>query len=399
MQPIHPQPPFKPFSRRQFLRWLSGASAALLATACTPVKTPNPDPTLVPTVAVATPTPTWPVPSATWTATPVSPSPTPDLRSAVAIARQADYDPVGLKTHLHAMLADLGGLGDWIKTGARVGIKVNLTGGTWWDGPDKPKATEYFVTHPAVVGALVELLVDAGVSKIYVMDGLGDTTSYERWGYAEMAKPLPVKLVDLCSPAPYPGYKTFFTPQQSLIYDRFYLNGTLGEIDGLISVAKLKVHTTTGVTLSMKNLIGLTPIEEYRRQPADTNRSFLHGYADHDTRLPRVIVDLNRTVPVRLAIIDGIMTSQGGAGPWQTSLNQISPGLLIAGKDPVATDSVSTSVMGFDPEADWPASPFLHGDNHIALAHGLGLGTNHLADIRIAGESIQNARYPFQPAP
>jgi uncharacterized protein (DUF362 family) len=329
----------------------------------------------------------------------VPPSPTPDLRSAVAIARQADYDPQGLREQLQTMFASIGGPGEWIKTGARVGIKVNLTGGTWWDGPDKPLATEYFVTHPAVVGALIELLVDAGAAKIYVMDGLGDQTSFARWGYTDMAKPLPVQLVDLCTPAPYAGYKVFPVPQQAFIYERFNLNGVLGEIDGLISVAKLKVHSTTGVTLSMKNLIGLTPIEAYRRKPTDTDRSFLHGYADHDTRLPQVIVDLNRTAPVRLALIDGVMTAEGGAGPWQTSLKQIKPGLLIAGKDPVATDAVGAAVMGFDPEADFPTQPFLHGDNHLALAYGLGLGSNHLADIRIAGNAIEDVRYPFQPAP
>ena len=53
------------------------------------------------------------------------------------------------------MLDDLGGLGELVKPGARVGVKVNMTGSSAWDGPDKPLAIEYFVTHPACGGGAV----------------------------------------------------------------------------------------------------------------------------------------------------------------------------------------------------------------------------------------------------
>jgi hypothetical protein len=55
--------------------------------------------------------------------------------------------------------------------------------------------------------------------------------------------------------------------------------------------------------------------------------------------------------------------------------------------------------MGFDPQAPGGSQPFLHGDNHLATAAGLGLGTNRLAEIHVCGPQISDVRYPFKPAP
>ena len=397
MDPIH-KPPFKPISRRAFLGWLASAGAAGLITACHTAKAlPPAAPPAVPTLPGPTRTPFLPGPTMTPTRMPATATPT--WLARVGITRVNGYDPALIRTGLEAMLADLGGPGDWIKPGARVGIKVNLTGTPGADRPGAPKATEYFVTHPAVVAALAGILKDSGADRIYVMDGLGDPAIFERWGYTELLKPLGVQLVDLCKPAPFPGYKIFPVRGTPRVYEKFYLNGMLAEMDGLISAAKLKCHATTGVTLSLKNLIGLAPIEEYRLHPLDNNRSAFHGAAAYDTRLPGVIMDLNRAVPVRLALVDGIMTAEGGAGPWETTLSPVSPGLLLAGKDPVAVDTVATAVMGFDPSAPGGSLPFLHGENYLETAAQLGLGAHRLGEIGVSGLTIQEARFPFKPAP
>jgi uncharacterized protein (DUF362 family) len=401
MRPISITQPQRSIDRRQFLKWLGTAGAAAFIAACQPRSTPTPEPTAAPSTTpkptALPPTSTPLPPSATPTAIP--PSATPDPRTPVAVARMATYDQAGIRQQLEVMLDSLGGPGEWIKPGARVGIKTNLTGMPFMDRPGMPVGTEYYTTHPAVVGALGELLKDAGVASIVIFDGLGDPTTFDAWGYTEMANALGAKLVDLCDPAPYKGFKAFPTGDGSLVYERYFLHPCLAEIDGLISVAKLKCHATTGVTLSMKNLIGLAPISEYKRQPDHTNRSAFHESTVYDTRLPGVIMDLNRAVPVRLAVIDGIKTAEGGAGPWQTTLTPVQPGLLVAARDPVAADTVGTALMGFDPESKGGDQPFLHSDNHLAMAAGLGLGTNKLAEIRVEGVQIEEARYPFKPAP
>jgi len=72
--------------------------------------------------------------------------------------------------------------------------------------------------------------------------------------------------------------------------------------------------------------------------------------------------------------------------------------VLIAGKDPVATDAVAIAVMGFDPTVNPPAVPFLRGDNYLNMAYELGLGTNRLEEIEVAGASIDDVRYEFEPS-
>jgi uncharacterized protein (DUF362 family) len=248
------------------------------------------------------------------------------------------------------------------------------------------------------VGALAGMLLDLGAAELSIVDGLGDETSFLKWGYADMAKPLGAKLIDLCKPDPYADFKFFPVGPASYIYDHFQLNGVLDEFDAFISVGKMKCHSIAGVTLSLKNLIGLAPISRYRNSPDENDRSALHGNAQFDTRLPRVIVDLNRARRVDFALIDGIITAEGGAGPWDAGLTQIRPGLLVASKDPVAADAVAAALMGFDPAAKGGTEPFRHADNHLALAHTSKLGTNQLSEIGIAGRAIRELTVNFKPA-
>ena len=70
--------------------------------------------------------------------------------------------------------------------------------------------------------------------------------------------------------------------------------------------------------------------------------------------------------------------------------------MLVASRDPVAADAVATAVMGFDPAAPSGSLPFTGGDNHLALAHDIGLGTNRLEEIGIAGPAIREVLFPFK---
>jgi len=170
-------------------------------------------------------------------------------------------------------------------------------------------------------------------------------------------------------------------------------------VDTFISVAKMKCHYNAGVTLSLKNQIGCTPERFYRVEGSLAPRAAMHGSAEESvTRVPGVIVDINRANPINFALIDGIMTVEGGEGPWIASVAPVSPGLLVAGKNPVCTDAVATAVMDFDPTTEWPTTPFLHGHNHLTMARTMGLGTNVLDEIEVRGVPIAEARFPFKPA-
>ena len=396
-------------SRRRFIQL---AAAAALLGACRPAEplaapeataaptvpprsTPTPPPTAAPT---ASPTPTA-SPSPTATAMPTAaPTHTPSAAAQVAIARAGSYDPAMVRQAVRALLDSLGGLAGVVGAGDRVAIKVNLTGGSHYSPPAGIPATESYMTHPQVVRALGELVRDAGARELYIVEAVFDDGSFRRYGYEEVAQALGATLVDLNLPQPYADYAAFPVGPGWFVYQQFTMNRLLQEVDAFISVAKMKAHCRCGVTLAMKNLVGLVPAAFYRLGASDWWRSALHG-ANNDearTRLPRVVVDLNRARPIHLALIDGIRTSDAGEVP-RGAFAPLAPGVLVAGRDPVAADAVATAVMGFDPAASYPNPPFVNADSHLELASQLGLGTHRLDRIQVLGESIADVRQAFRP--
>jgi uncharacterized protein (DUF362 family) len=322
------------------------------------------------------------------------------LTSTVVIVKAETYNRKLVRQQVQAVLDAIGGIEDIIKPGDSVAIKINLTGGTWDTSPHSVPRTESYWTHPEVVRALGELLRDAGAKKLYIVEGIFTPDSFAEGGYEEIAGPINAALVDLNRPDPYSEFSTTAVGEGWLVYKNFLFNRVLDDVNAFISVPKMKCHVTCGVTVAMKNLIGLGPMPFYRVQSTDNNRTAFHGgpagQDDAKHRLPRVVVDLNRARPIHLALVDAISTTDGGEGPWVENTQLQTPHLLIAGKNAVATDAVATAVMGFDPAANYPASPFLHSDNHLNIAHILGLGTNDLAEIEIKGiSSLDEVRQNF----
>ncbi len=321
-------------------------------------------------------------------------------RYQVAVAQATTYDRDVIRETVFAMLDQLGGLGDVVRPGDSVAIKINLTGGTgsMWDQP--VPANEYFVTHPEVVGALCAAVRDAGAGDLYIVEGAWDDESWAYAGYTDIRDEFDADFIDLNGKRPYDGYTDVPVGDGGLIYNSFKLNGILADVDVFMSVPKMKCHSGCGVTLSMKNLIGIAPISKYQTKTEDGRRSKLHGTGtEFRTRLPRVVVDLNRARPIDFALIDGIKTSEAGEGPWVPGFGPITANVLLAGKNPVATDAVATAVMGFDPEAKSQSeTPFTFCDNHLQLAADAGLGSNRLDDIDVLGAAVDEVRVAFRPA-
>lgn len=376
-------------SRRRFLWSMGVIAAGSLAAGCLPKPPvgPGPTPTLTPTIP----------PTGTPASAPTVP-PSPPLLSQVAIAQVESYDRSLVRRQVQALLDGLGGLDDLISSGDRVAIKVNLVGGSYFKPWPGVSAIESYVTHPEVVRALGELLRDAGAGELFIVEAVYDDASYSRWGYEEVAQTMGATLLDLNNPYPYKDFASTPVGENCFIYEDFVFNHILEEVDVFVSTGKMKCHFNCGVTNSMKNLIGLLPASHYRLSEDHWWRSALHGTGNETkARLPRVILDLNRARPIHLALIDGIRTAEGGEVP-RGSFNPVAPGMLIAGKNPVATDAVATAAMGFDPTINPPAAPFLRGDNYLNLACELGLGTNRLEEIEVVGTAIDDVRYQFEPS-
>lgn len=388
-QAASPDPTLQPTSSAELPLHLTAAPS--------PTPPPRPSATLQSTTSptiTATPSPLAPTPSAQPT-----PTPTPlDPATSVAIRQASSYDLKLIRQEVQAALDALGGIKDILIPGASVAIKPNLTGGTWATTLIDRPATESYVTHTAVVQAIGELLRDAGAGKIYIVEGVYDAQSFPLWGYETAAKAIGATLIDLNQPAPYNSFGNLAVGKGWQVYERFALNRLLSEVELFVSVPKLKCHWTCGVTLSMKNLVGIAPLNYYRVNPDDTYRSSLHGLDKAGkSRIPKVVIDLLLARPIQLSVIDGILTVDGGEGPWQKTSPQEAH-VLIIGKNPLATDTVATAVMGFDPTAETPNAPFFQTYNHLTLAAKAGIGTNRLEEITVVGAPIDAVRRQFKPS-
>lgn len=333
-------------------------------------------------------------PAATQPATP----PTVTGRPRVAIARAADYDRALIQQQVRDMLDRLGGLGDVIRPGDKVAIKINMTGGVKSGQLPGVSPIDSFITHPEVVRALSGLVRDAGAKALYIVEAAYEWDSFRDWGYEEVAQDLGATLIDLNDTQPYADFVKIPVGEGWFIYRDFTFNRILNEVDRFISVSKIKCHWCCGVTHTIKNLVGLVPFRFYSLKKEDGYRSAFHGEGDaFATRLPRVIMDLVRARPIHFALAEGVKTTEGGEGPWIKTMAAVEAGVLVAGKNALATDAVATAVMGFDPTAERTTSPFLRADNHLNLARQLGLGTNRLDEIDVVGATIDEVRRPFKP--
>lgn len=313
--------------------------------------------------------------------------------STVAATRQYDYDQDMIKQKIGYLFDELGGIGDVAGPGDKVAIKINLTGGSGW--ANHPNLQEVDIrecawTHPTVLQAVGELLIDYGVapSNIYIVEALWDDSCYNDYGYLDVQNYLGAQKVNLNEASPYAGFANISTGDDPYYYNYFIMNQILGEVDCYVSIPKMKHHYEAGTTQSMKNSVGAVPLEFYQMPGAWGTRSALHqeggavGY-----HLPRSICDLYMARPVNLAVIDGIRNAVGGEGPWNPTFSPSEYDFLLAGKDPVATDSIATLIMGLDPEDEQLELPTgMYCDNHLWLANQKGMGTNILEEIEVVGD-------------
>ncbi len=366
-----------PVSRRHFLGVMGAAAAGLATAACS-----NAPATAAPSTS----------------AKPIDTNSAASNKPMVAVAQAMSYDRAEVRKQVRAMIDSLGGLKGVVKSRDRVVIKTNLTGGVKSGTVYGTTPIESFITHPEVVRALAEAVKEAGAKEVTIVESVYEWPSFTQWGYEDVAKELGIKLVDLNQTAPFKDYTTASAGKNPLLYPEFKINPILNECDVFMSVAKMKTHATAGITLSMKNLVGMVPAKFYLLNPNDGHRSGLHGPGNEGyNRIPRTIVDLNMARPIQFALIDGIKTAEGGEGPWIGGIRAKDAHLLVAGTNALATDTVGTALMGYDATAQAEALPFTYCLNHFALAAQAGLGTNKLQDISVLGAPVDAVKTKFRP--
>lgn len=213
------------------------------------------------------------------------------------------------------------------------------------------------VTTPAdTVQAIIKYFV-GGSKEIIIAEGSGwgETSDvFRALGYEEIARRYGAQLVDLNQDR----YEIRRSKQAMILHE---IDFPLTLIDCyLISVASLKTHSLTRITLSLKNMFGATIGEGVA---AGKKRRF------HRLGLDKSIIDLALYKKPNLAIIDGRQACLGG------ELSGVAKrfDLMIFSEDPVAADAVGAKILGYEPMSI----------PHLKLAQEKGLGMANLTDIEV----------------
>lgn len=210
-----------------------------------------------------------------------------------------------------------------LKNAKTVLLKPNLLGGF----PPERAVT----THPAVLEALIQVLLEMGKT-VWLGDSPGGTGNLQEiWqvtGMQDLAERYPVRLVNLSS-----------SGVQEIEADgvRLLLSKILWQADVTINVCKLKTHGLMAFTGAVKNLFGLVPglakTEYHKHYP--NSRDFGHMLAVlHASVRHRVVYHL----------MDGII-GMDGAGPSAGQPRNF--GLLFGSASAPSLDYVAARFMGF----------------------------------------------------
>jgi uncharacterized protein (DUF362 family) len=244
-------------------------------------------------------------------------------------------------------------LKDW----NRVLVKVNfITTKTWDTGA---------TTDPMVVEAILQRLKGLSLEVIVVESDAtvtNATKAFHITGMAEMCERNGIEWVNLRHvkdrvELPVPDGAAL----KKIVVPRIVAES------GIVSAAKMKTHTSTVVTLGMKNLFGLLP---------DKFKGKYHRKGMH-----KVVADITTAVKPHLTVVDGFVAMEG-RGPVGGSPVQMET--IVAGRDVVAVDATASRLMGFDP----------HEIGHIMMAHKRGLG--EVDSVEVVGESLANSVRVFK---
>ena len=216
----------------------------------------------------------------------------------------------------------LGGMEKFVKKNSTVLIKPNIG----WDRSPEQAGN----TNPYVVAALVEMCFKAGAKRVNVFDRTCNDAKrcYENSGIEKAAKE---KGANVYFPDDWNIVKASFNYKSPMEGWPVYRDAL--ECDTFINVPVLKNHGLTGLTLSMKNLMGI----------CSGQRGLMHF--DIGTKLAH----LTDFIKPDLNVIDAyrVLLRNGPTGGDLADVMAMKT--IIAGADPVLCDSYAAKLMEKDP--------------------------------------------------
>lgn len=269
----------------------------------------------------------------------------------VVLRRCAGYVEEEVRNAVKALLEPLGGINHFVQPGQRVLLKPNMLAGK----PPEAAVT----THPALVQIVGELVVAAG----------GILTVGDSPGIGSFERIAAITGIAAATQAAGGTLRPFQTSRRIAGDGRFRqleLAEEFLDADVVINLPKLKTHEMMTLTCGVKNLYGTI---------VGTAKAGLHLTAGHSKELfAGLLLEIAGARKVALTIVDGI-TAMEGSGPSSGTPRQL--GLLIAGTNLVAIDTVAAHLAGI-------SSELLPVEQE---ARKLGLAGTDLDQIELVGDT------------
>jgi len=216
----------------------------------------------------------------------------------------------------------IGGMEQFVKKNSVVLIKPNIG----WD-----RSPEYAAnTNPDVLGALVDMCFRSGAKRVNIFDNTCNESKrcYENSGLEKISKEK--------------GANVYFPDDWNIVKAKFNYKSPMEgwpiyrdalECDTFINVPILKHHGLAGLTIAMKNLMGV----------CSGNRGLIHS--DMGTKLAH----LTDFIKPDLNVIDAyrVLTRNGPTGGNLADVVEMKT--IIAGIDPVLCDAYAARLMGREP--------------------------------------------------
>lgn len=241
------------------------------------------------------------------------------------------YNKNEVKTALITLIDAIGGL-DWLEDGMCVAIKANLVTFA------KPETAT--TTHPALICALIELLLERGASRVIVGDSPGGL--YNATFLNKVYSVCGLSAVEECGGELNRNFSQSEAHFESAkVAHSFTYTAYLDEADAIINFCKLKTHGMMGMSAAAKNMFGVIP---------GTMKPEYHFRFPNAADFARMIVDIDEyfSDKVKLCIADAIIGMEGN-GPTQGTPREI--GAILASPSPHMLDMVCAKIIGLSADS------------------------------------------------
>ncbi|MBN2282262.1 MAG: DUF362 domain-containing protein [Deltaproteobacteria bacterium] len=269
----------------------------------------------------------------------------------------------GIEVAVRDIFEHFGGGASLLKSSGDVYLKVNTV-------DLKP----YSFTDPEVVREVIRYFQRQGARDIYVIENCTQSNFtrlvFTGTGMSRVCREtgaIPVYLDETgVVPIYLEGLQTF-NDISSFVFERLIEEG---HRNLYVSLPKLKTHSMSQVTLSIKNQFGL--IHQQSR------------IADHNFRLHRKFADIYRVIRPDFVVIDGLIATNHGhyIAEKNTSECVVPMNCLIGGRDPLSVDIVAAAFLGFA----------IDDVEHLRLAAETGIGESDMDNISIINREIFEER-------